>query len=351
LMSSIFIPLPSTARGVGIVLCHGLGNTRLNGLGIWCDTLAARGYLAMTIDFYDPAVGLLTVYPKPVRAFKIAVEFLRRNAARFAIRNKKVVGFGISQGALLWGQSIIWDNDDAYFRTDAAVNDRLYAAILLYGIYDNFNYLLPWEDFLLADYFSQDTLLRRTRGQCIANFQNITSPLLMMHAIGDPVCNIAQSRMLRDSLRGYGNAAQLVEFDTGAHVFDVIYGDPASKSFTALGLIAKDSVLAFLQRTLSTTSVHGETIVNLPTKYSLEQNYPNPFNSSTLIRFELPAARFVVLKVYDLLGREMAMLVNERKEVGKYSVRWNAFGVSSGIYFYVLTSEGFADIKKMLVVK
>ena len=66
---------------------------------------------------------------------------------------------------------------------------------------------------------------------------------------------------------------------------------------------------------------------------------------------QLSVSSNVTLKVYDLLGLEVAVLVNEKKESGHYSVQWNASGVSSGIYYYRLTSRGFVDIKKMVVVK
>ncbi len=85
--------------------------------------------------------------------------------------------------------------------------------------------------------------------------------------------------------------------------------------------------------------------------YRLEQNYPNPFNPSTNITFSIKDAGFVSLKVYDLLGREVATLVNERRAAGIYDVNFNASALGSGVYFYTLTSGGFSQTKKMLFVK
>ncbi|MFZ4592192.1 MAG: T9SS type A sorting domain-containing protein, partial [Ignavibacteria bacterium] len=77
----------------------------------------------------------------------------------------------------------------------------------------------------------------------------------------------------------------------------------------------------------------------------------NPFNPVTKINFALPKQGLVTLKIYDVLGREVRTLVNEVKSVGNYSVDFNASEFSSGIYFYKLESEGFSDIKRMMLIK
>jgi hypothetical protein len=92
----------------------------------------------------------------------------------------------------------------------------------------------------------------------------------------------------------------------------------------------------------------GNTI---PTVYSLAQNYPNPFNPVTKINFALPKQGFVTLKIYDVLGREVRTLVNEVKSAGQFSVDFNASDYSSGVYFYRLESNGFSDIKRMVLIK
>ena len=89
----------------------------------------------------------------------------------------------------------------------------------------------------------------------------------------------------------------------------------------------------------------------LPTSYSLSQNYPNPFNPVTKINFALPKQGFVTLKIYDVLGREVKTLVNEVKSAGNFSVDFNASEFSSGVYFYKLESNGFSDIKRMMLIK
>lgn len=89
----------------------------------------------------------------------------------------------------------------------------------------------------------------------------------------------------------------------------------------------------------------------IPEKFSLEQNYPNPFNPVTTIGFRLQAAGFTSLKVYNVLGQEVATLVNEELKAGAYEVHWNASTLASGIYFYQITTGSFLDMKKMLLIK
>ena len=85
--------------------------------------------------------------------------------------------------------------------------------------------------------------------------------------------------------------------------------------------------------------------------YSLEQNYPNPFNPSTTIHFSVPENSFISLKVYDVLGAEVAELVSETKEPGNYSIPFNASKLTSGIYFYTLKANNYSITKKMLLAK
>jgi hypothetical protein len=94
-----------------------------------------------------------------------------------------------------------------------------------------------------------------------------------------------------------------------------------------------------------------EVEVGLPSQFRLNQNFPNPFNPSTNIQFTIKDFGFVSLKIYDLLGREMAILVNEEKQAGSYEVTFDASALSSGIYLYRLKSGGFEQTKKFVLMK
>jgi hypothetical protein len=99
-----------------------------------------------------------------------------------------------------------------------------------------------------------------------------------------------------------------------------------------------------------TTDVRHDP-VPVPQEVHLEQNYPNPFNSMTVMSYELRVKSGVRLVVYDLLGREVATLISETKEPGKYSVEWNAEGVPTGVYFYRLFTEGGVLTRKAMIIR
>ncbi|OYV84749.1 MAG: hypothetical protein B7Z63_06465 [Ignavibacteriae bacterium 37-53-5] len=89
----------------------------------------------------------------------------------------------------------------------------------------------------------------------------------------------------------------------------------------------------------------------MPKAFSLSQNYPNPFNPSAIISYQLPTNSFVTLKLYDVLGKEVETLVNERQSAGSYSVRFNGVNLPSGVYFYRLEAGSYHDTKKFLLLK
>ena len=95
----------------------------------------------------------------------------------------------------------------------------------------------------------------------------------------------------------------------------------------------------------------SESNNNLIQHYILKQNYPNPFNPRTTINYQIPELSFVTLKVYDVLGSEVATIVNEEKPSGSYTIDFDARGLSNGIYFYKIHAGTFVEIKKMILLK
>jgi len=114
-----------------------------------------------------------------------------------------------------------------------------------------------------------------------------------------------------------------------------------------------NKLLTFFKTPLSVEEKSKE----IPTNFSLSQNYPNPFNPSTVISWQLAVGSHVSLKVYDVLGNEVATLVNEEKPAGKYHVSFNALSttnnqpIASGIYFYKLQTANFSAVKKMILLR
>ena len=100
----------------------------------------------------------------------------------------------------------------------------------------------------------------------------------------------------------------------------------------------------------NTTEVSGD-MSNIVKGYSLSQNYPNPFNPSTTIIYQLPAQIHVTLKVFDVLGREIATLVNSVEQPGYKSVNFNANNFASGVYYYRLQAGNFIETKKLVLLR
>ncbi len=94
-----------------------------------------------------------------------------------------------------------------------------------------------------------------------------------------------------------------------------------------------------------------EVDVTAPVQFELGQNYPNPFNPSTVISYQIPVSGMVTLKVYDMLGNEAASLVNSEMPAGKHNVSFNAADLSSGVYYYTLSTPGFTATKKLTLIK
>jgi photosystem II stability/assembly factor-like uncharacterized protein len=104
------------------------------------------------------------------------------------------------------------------------------------------------------------------------------------------------------------------------------------------------------------TTNGGITAINpitneIPSEYNLDQNYPNPFNPMTNVKFQMPNSAFVGLRIYDILGRLVATLVNEYLKAGFYNVSWNASNYPSGVYYYKLTAGNYTETKKMILIK
>jgi hypothetical protein len=88
-----------------------------------------------------------------------------------------------------------------------------------------------------------------------------------------------------------------------------------------------------------------------PQRCIIDQNYPNPFNPSTTIKFEIPQSSVVRLSVFDMLGREVSVLVNERRDAGVHDVKFDGSNLASGVYLYRLTAGSFVETRKLVLVR
>jgi hypothetical protein len=153
--------------------------------------------------------------------------------------------------------------------------------------------------------------------------------------IEQALVGVSQDNVLKVS--GYTGADGNYTFDGTA----ITMGSPLQITVTGRNLIAyQNSVIT----SIGTTS-------EIPAEFALQQNYPNPFNPVTNIKFSIPQSSFVTLKVYDLLGKEVASLISSDMNPGVYNFNFDASQLTSGVYFYKLTAGSFTEIKKMSLIK
>jgi PKD repeat protein len=139
---------------------------------------------------------------------------------------------------------------------------------------------------------------------------------------------------------------------TDQNPIDIVYNSPGiyEVSLIATNSLGSDTLIKSCYIEVD-QAVYVENDLEYPYEFQLFQNYPNPFNPSTRIKYTLSSKQFVTLKVYDVLGNEVATLVDDEVPSGNYEIDFNSDGLSSGIYFYKLTAGNFVQIRKMILLK
>jgi photosystem II stability/assembly factor-like uncharacterized protein len=164
---------------------------------------------------------------------------------------------------------------------------------------------------------------------------------------GDIFAAVSQSTFSYGILRSTDDGGTWALINSGmttnATVYDLV--------FNRTGYIFATTYGAGVFRSVAPVTIVEQTEGDIPLLFSLEQNYPNPFNPTTQIKFRSPTTGDASLKVYDLLGREVATLVNEQMNPGTYSATWNAAGFASGVYLYRMRAGTFIETKKLLLLR
>ncbi|MBN8572219.1 MAG: T9SS type A sorting domain-containing protein, partial [Ignavibacteria bacterium] len=185
-----------------------------------------------------------------------------------------------------------------------------------------------------------------------ANWVNITGNLLNVPANSLIIDYNKDSTLFVGTDAGVYYTTRLgaswVQLGTGlpnSPVFDLIYHQASFK------LVAATHGRSMFEVDISNlpSGINNNTVT--ANDFILKQNYPNPFNPETNIAYELKQKAFVTLKVFDLSGKEVAVLVNGIKAQGSYNVKFSAAELSSGLYFYKLESGEFSEVKKMMLIK
>jgi hypothetical protein len=145
-------------------------------------------------------------------------------------------------------------------------------------------------------------------------------------------------------------AKSLALTSTGDLLLTGVFENTATFGSSTLNGNGQTEVFVTKLDTVTISSITNKS-KSMPRITHLSQNYPNPFNPRTIINYELPITSEVQLEVYNLLGQKVAILVSERQSAGRYQVEWDASGFASGVYYYILITNNWQDIKKMILLK
>ena len=282
----------------------------------------------------------------------------------------------------IWGLYSTWDADSLYFGVNYIVNDvnntlMLYIDAGLANGITNFNSTqgyngdypknikFPAEhgiNFFTAAYYHTAPSLYKVSGNTSVDLSS------KINAQRGPGGKDSEFSIAWNDLFGLG--AGLVPPHLNIYAAAVLAGgsnwgggDALPRNPSVIGTVGPDTILNFAvispdsngdgipDPTIFITVSAQDKYVTLPDKYILNQNYPNPFNPSTTITYELPSESRIVMAIYDILGRQVKTLVNETRKAGKYSLKFDASGLPSGIYFIRLSANAYVEVKKMVLLK
>jgi photosystem II stability/assembly factor-like uncharacterized protein len=210
------------------------------------------------------------------------------------------------------------------------------------------SYFTPYA--LIVD--TRDNVLAASINQVLRSTDNGISWTLSSMPWGIMINSLAVDSSGRIYAGGSGRPAVKVSTDNGTTWQEMSQGlsgsDVEALLIDRTGCLFAGTSDHGVFRSAGSTSMQDSRLA--PQVCALSQNYPNPFNPTTTIRYELPKASHVALSVFDILGREIATLLNEEKSAGTYTVQWDASGVSSGVYFYRLRAGDFVQTRRMMLV-
>ena len=211
-----------------------------------------------------------------------------------------------------------------------------------------------------------------TTNSCSFYFKdNLVDSLLMPLNGTSNSCNQIKVTSIQDVIRWNKQSTEKVFYKEGGtvwvtrtRIYNSFFG-PIKREFTAYYSGISNVSRYTLKGCIIDSVMYGDTVLvnvkntnnRMPREFTLYQNYPNPFNPATKIRFDIKKSESrsqnseVTLKIFDIMGKEVATLVNERLQAGTYETTFDGSGLNSGVYFYRLTTDGYSETKRMLLIK
>jgi len=288
--------------------------------------------------------------------------FVDGNIVYAALGNPSAIGVSTDNGST-WNKYSTGLPTTQYMSGVSKFGSTLYAIHTILGVYTSTDNGVNWEQSFTGGIGAQDknAIIRSGNNLCIAATNGVW-------ATSDNGANWDHTLTagIMSGFGTYGNELYVVgqlpykSVDNGITWTEVdVIGLSAfiqnTMQFTSNYAFINTYGIGVYRRSLSqVTSIDEKLTGSFPESFVLEQNYPNPFNPSTKIRYSIPnvgsGLAQTVLKVYDVLGNEIATLVDEYREAGSYEVEFDASNISTGVYFYKLQSGSFVETKKMILL-
>ena len=331
----------------------------------FCRQFASRGYVTASVQYrlgmnvVSAVSGTRSVY-RALQDCRAAIRYIKHNAVQLKIDTAKIFALGSSAGGFIGLHTAYMNKESEKPASANAINNfpptldngpdlgalDAIESIYRYGGMPN-GVISLWGGL-------KDTILIE---------QTDTTPLFLVHGTSDNIVpfNVGTPFNLTTLPATYGSNPihqrlsnlhidhQTYFVDGAGHEFYGVTNGMWSPSPNAYWDTVVTKVTQFLYPRVVITSARREQY--LPNIFVLYQNYPNPFNPTTTISYQLSAKDFITLNIFDILGREVATLLNEVKEAGNYSVKFDASKLSGGMYFAKLTTEHESQIKKILLIK
>jgi dienelactone hydrolase len=308
-----------------------------------CAAMAKRGYVAASIEYRltSPIANDTACFEAMLRALqdaKAAVRFFRKNGALYGIDTSQIFAIGSSAGSitalhLAYLDSaevpgfVNWNRVDNTFEGTSGnpgFSSRVQAVISNWGALGDTAWMKKGDVPVYCVHGTSDSTIYYNLIPAYGPFRFSSKYIVMA----------AQQKGIVNGLRLFYQAGHELNGDT-------IKQDSAITDFSAwLYTILKPQIV---------TAVQVRPL--LPTSFLLLQNFPNPFNPSTVIEFQISTKEHVTLKIFDMLGREIATLVDEQKPAGKYSIRFDAGTLADRVYFYRIIAGNFVGTKKLILLK
>ena len=288
-----------------------------------------------------------------------------------------VVSYGYSKAVAYYKNNLYvmsGQNGSAYvYKYDSSLDNWIQIASSInsnpsyYELYADENYLYLGGHFSQIDNLTCNDVARWDGNSWSALGAGFSGPVYDIYTNGndifaggdfvysgnDTLYSVAQWNGTKWSALGSGVRRNPIAFNGGTATVTAMTGTPrglyVGGTFNYAG--SKYSNNLALWNNFTYTGIEDAAVSERQYQMHLFQNYPNPFNPETIIRFSVPKANLVTIKVYDILGREVATLVNEEKSKGTYQVAFNASKLSSGVYFYTMRTGDFVQTKKLVLMK